>query len=72
MENKKNKTQSVFCEYSESADEHKKAVEKYNANPNEYNKTELERQTQKLDKFYEEIKKLDISETLSSLYNKYS
>nr|YP_009653004.1 hypothetical protein [Laccaria amethystina]QCG70062.1 hypothetical protein [Laccaria amethystina] len=72
MENKKNKTQSVFCEYSESADEHKKAVEKYNTNPNEYNKTELEKQTQKLDKSYEEIKKLDISETLSSLYNKYN
>jgi hypothetical protein len=72
MENKKNKTQSVFCEYSESADEHKKAVEKYNANPNEYNKTEMERQTQNFDKSYEEIKKLDISETLSSLYNKYS
>lgn len=74
MENKKNKTQSVFCDYSESADEHKKALEKYNANPNDYNKTELERQTQKAtqDKSYEEIKKLDISETLSSLYNKYS
>lgn len=72
MENKKNKTQSVFCEYSESADDHKKAVENYHANPNEYNKTEMDRQRQNLDKSYEEIKKLDISETLSSLYNKYS
>lgn len=63
---------TVFCDSdSESEGENKKAVEKYNANPNEYNKTELERQTQKLDKFYEEIKKLDIRDTLSSLYNKY-
>ena len=64
---------TVFCDSdSESEDENKKAIEKYNANPNEYNKTELERQTQKAtqDKSYEEIKKLDISETLSSLYNK--
>jgi hypothetical protein len=56
-----------------AVDEHKKAVEKYKAENSEYiNNDELIRSNKKLDDSFEEIQKLDISEFLSSLYNKYS
>jgi hypothetical protein len=74
LQDNKNNTQSVLCDFlrSESADAYQKAVTTNAANPTEYNNAEVERQKQKLDKSYEEIKNLDISETLSSVYNKYS
>jgi len=67
---------AAILRYNEAADEHK-AVDKYNANPSEYNNNEIIRALNKLDAArankpsFEEIKKLDISETLTSLYNKY-
>lgn len=68
----KSKNQAAMSRYQESSDNHKKAVDEFNTNPNEYNKKEMDRYTKKLNESYDEIKKLDISEILSSLYNKYS
>ena len=42
------------------------------SHPNEYNKNEMDRLKKKMDESCDEIRKLDISEYLSSLYNKYS
>jgi len=67
--NTKNKA-AIFI-YNEAADEHKKAVDKYNANPTEYNNNEIINANTKLNLSFDEIKKLDISEFLTSLYNKY-
>lgn len=50
---------------------HKQTVDKYNANPSEYNNNEMIRAHKKLDASFDEIKTLDISEILTSLYNKY-
>jgi hypothetical protein len=72
QQDEKNKIKSTLCDYSESADAHLKAVKTCEANPTEYNKAEVERLNNKLDESLEQIKKLDISETLNSLYNKYS
>ena len=65
------KNKAAILRYSEAADEHKIALDKYNANPSEYNNNEVQRAHKKLDESFDEIKKLDISEILSSLYNKY-
>ena len=42
------------------------------SHPNEYNKNEMDRLKKKMDESCDEIRKLDISEYLNSLYNKYS
>jgi len=55
------KNKAAICRYSEAADEHKRTVDKYNANPTDYNKDEMNRA----------IKKLDISEIFTSVFNKY-
>ena len=47
-------------------------ADKYKADPTDYNKNELIKSQKKLEESYEEIRKLDISEYLSSLYNKYN
>ena len=47
-------------------------ADKYKADPTDYNKNELIKSKKKLEESYEEIRKLDISEYLSSLYNKYN
>jgi hypothetical protein len=65
------KNKASILRYTEAADEHKKAIDKYNANPTDYNNNELVRANKKLEGSYDEIKKLDISEILTSLYNKY-
>ena len=65
------KNKAAICRYNEAADEHKKAVDKYKANPTDYNNNEMIRSHKKLDESFDEIKKLDISEILTSLYNKY-
>ena len=65
------KNKAAICRYSEAADEHKKAVDNYNANPTDYNNNEMIRAIKKLDESFDEIKKLDISEILTSAYNKY-
>ena len=63
------KNKAAILIYNEAADEHKQAVDKYNANPSEYNNNEIIRAKNKLDASFDEIKKLDISEILTSLYN---
>jgi|SRR5271168_357890 len=65
------KNKAAILRYNEAADEHKKAVDKYNANPTEYNNNEVIEANNKLNLSFDEIKKLDISEILTSLYNKY-
>ena len=65
------KNKAAIFRYNEAADEHKKAVDKYNANPSEYNNNEIINANTKLNLLFLEIKKLDISEILTSLYNKY-
>jgi hypothetical protein len=65
------KNKAAILRYNEAADEHKKAVDKYNANPTEYNNNKIINANTKLNLSFDEIKKLDISEFLTSLYNKY-
>jgi hypothetical protein len=69
LENTKNK--AAFTRYNESADEHSKSVDRYNADASLYNKNEMDKAKANLDESYEAIKKLDISEIFTSLYNKY-
>lgn len=72
-ENIKNtKSQAALSRYQEAADEHQKAVERYNADPSDYNKNEQIKSRTKLNEFYDEIKNLDISDYFISLYDKYS
>jgi hypothetical protein len=66
------KSQAALGRCQEAADDHKKAVERYNADPSEYNKNELDKAHSKLNVSYDEIKKLDISDFFISLYDKYS
>lgn len=65
------KNKAAILRYKEAADEHKKAIDKYNANPSDYNNNEMIRANKNLEVSFDEIKKLDISEILTSLYNKY-
>ena len=65
------KNKAAILRYNEAADEHKKAVDKYNANPTTYNNNEMKSAHKKLDDSFDEINKLDISEVFTSLYNKY-
>ena len=65
------KNKAAILRYNEAADEHKKAVDEYNANPTDYNNNEMKSAHKKLDDSFTEINKLDISEILTSLYNKY-
>ena len=65
------KNKSAIFRYSEAADEHIQATNKYNDNPTEYNYNEMINANKKLEASFDEIKKLDISEILTSLYNKY-
>jgi|SRR5277367_314008 len=67
--NTKNKA-AIFI-YNEAADAYKKAVDNYNADPTDYNNNEMISAHNKLNLSFDEIKKLDISEFLTSLYNKY-
>jgi hypothetical protein len=66
------KNKAAMGRYNEAVDEHKKAVEKYNVLPSDYNKNEMTTFHKKLEDSFDEIKKLDISEILTSLYNKYN
>ena len=68
----KTKNKAVFGRYKEFVDDHNKNLDKYKADPTDYNKNELKKSQKKLEESYEEIRKLDISEYLSSLYNKYN
>ena len=65
------KNKAAILRYNEAADEYKKAVDKYNANPSEYNNNEIINANKKLTLSFDEINKLDISEYLTSIYNKY-
>lgn len=71
------KSQAAVGKYQEAADEHKKAVDNYTANPSEYNQNEQNKSlanatSTKLNKAYDELTKLDISDYFISLYDKYS
>lgn len=65
------KNKAAILRYNEAADEHKKAVDKNNSNPTEYNNTEITNANTKMTLLFDEIKKLDISEFFTSVYNKY-
>jgi ABC-type antimicrobial peptide transport system permease subunit len=65
------KNKGAILRYNEAADEHKKAVDNYNASPTEYNNNEVINANNKLNDSFDEIQKLDISEFLTSVYNKY-
>jgi hypothetical protein len=65
------KSKAVIGRYKEAADEHKKAVDIYNTDPSNYNNNEMIKSHKKLNNSFDEIKKLDISEFLTSIYNKY-
>nr|AVR57730.1 hypothetical protein C0989_000045 [Termitomyces sp. T132] len=54
----------------ENAEEFQKAVDNYNANPNEYKRWISH--IKKLKDSFDELKELDISEVFFSMYNKYS
>lgn len=69
---KNTKTKATLSRYQEAADEHKKAVDKYKANPSEYNQNEEIKAHKKLNDSYQEFTKLDISDFFISIYNKYS
>jgi len=72
-ENIKNtKNKAAISRYQEAADEHRKAVDKYNADPSEYNRNEQIKSHTKLNESYDDLKKLDISDYFISLYDKYS
>jgi hypothetical protein len=61
------KNKDAIGKYTEAADEHKKAVD--NADPSDNN--EMIRSHKNLDDSFAEIKKLDMTEIFTSLYNKY-
>jgi hypothetical protein len=63
------KNKAAIGRYTEAADEHQKAVDKYNADPSDNN--EIIRSHKNLDDSFDEIQKLDMTKMLTSLYNKY-
>jgi len=65
------KNKAAIFRYNEAADAYKKAVDNYNADPTDYNNNEMISAHNKLNLSFDEIKKLDISEIFTSLYNKY-
>jgi hypothetical protein len=65
------KNKAAMLRFKDAADEHKKARDNYNNNPSDYNKNEMIKTNTKLEVSFDEIKKLDIIESLTSLYNKY-
>lgn len=68
----KSKNVAAIGRFKEAADEHQKAVEALNTEGSEYNKNELNRTKNKLEKSFDEIKELNIMEFVSSLYNRYT
>ena len=71
-ENNKAKNKATILEFSEAADDYKKSADKFQSDPNDYNRNEMEKASKKVDKLNDDIRKLDISETITSLYNKYN
>lgn len=65
-------TKAAIIRYQEAADEHQKAVNKYNADPSDYHKNEQIKARTKLKESFDEIGQLDISDYFISLYDKYS
>jgi hypothetical protein len=65
-------SKATMMRYKEAADEYKKDADKFKADPTEFNKNEMDSSHKKLEASFDEISKLDISEFLTSLYNKYS
>ena len=66
----KEETKLVIDDCKESADNVKKAAERYSLDNTLYNKNELDKATKKMDEAFARVRKLDISEIFSSLYNK--
>jgi len=58
--------------YKEAAEEYKRAINKYNQDPSDFNQSQKDKSFEKLNEAFDEIKKLDISEYLVTLYNNYS
>ena len=67
----KEETKLVIDDCKESADNVKKAAERYSLDNTLYNKNELDKATKKMDEAFARVRKLDISEIFSSLYNNY-
>jgi hypothetical protein len=65
-------SKATMLRYKEAADEYKKDADKFKADSTEFNKNEMDSSHKKLEASFDEISKLDISEFLTSLYNKYS
>lgn len=70
LENSHNK--AVIGRSNESADSYQESANAYHSNPNDVTKKQMEVAKAKLYKCMDELTKLDISEIISSLYNKYS
>jgi len=65
------KNKETIGKYQEAADEHAKAVDNYQIDPSENNKTQRDKSFEKMNEAFEEIKKLDISEYIVKIYNYY-
>jgi len=68
----KNKNKETIGKYQDAADEHAKAVDKYQIDPSESNKNNRDKSLEKMNEAFDEIKKLDISEYIVQIYNYYS
>jgi len=70
MNNVKNKATIGRCQ--EAADDLKKNVDRYNDDPSEYNKNQMDKSLQKVHEALDEITKMGFSEYLVTLYNNYN
>ena len=66
------KNKETIGKYQDAADEHEKAVDKYQIDPSESNKNNRDKSLEKMNEAFDEIKKLDISEYIVQIYNYYS
>jgi hypothetical protein len=67
-----NSKNAAMHRFEEAAKESKNDIDRYRADPTQYNKEQMEKSGKKLDTSLEEINKFDVSEIFTSLYNKYS
>jgi len=65
------KNKATIGRYQEAAEEHDRAVDKYLLDPSDFNKSQKDKSLEKMNEAFDEIKKLDISEYLVTLYNNY-
>ena len=67
----KTKYEAANSRLSEAAQDHLKAADKFQSDPSDYNRSELNKAADKLQSSYDDMKKLDISEIFIKLYNNY-